>query len=224
MSTLISRCAPVAAVLALAVFGSAAQAATLSLTQIYPDVTSSGMAISYDPVSHVFSATGGVATKLSITPTANVPVGNPFTITGGTFTLTALISNTGTVLPGGTLSITGTDTSPGHVGPQVYFQSANLLNFGFSQIGVGGVPEEFDFMFSPGLGDYGLPFIGVKLFSNLNGYVAANPFAVASGGFNNTGLTNTAVADALSTPLPSSALMGLSAIGALPLFLRRRKS
>lgn len=118
---MLAKCS-VAAAVGLSV-SCAASAAPLNLNLLRPDITSGFLTVTYNATSDVLSVTGPALTIDfdGVSPPDHA-------ITGGTFTLSAIINASG-MLTSGTLTITGTVGAIGATSPLL---TANLTGFGFS--------------------------------------------------------------------------------------------
>ncbi len=208
-----SRFALLAALFIGAVSTSALAAPITPLVGTQPDVFMDTGSITYTVSNKTLVATG----------TAEyVTNGSKTNITSGTFSLTAklaTVSGTGssevfsTVNPGSFITITG-------AGPTTYFNSTNLLQFGYSTVAGS---DDFQFIFGPGTGaDYQAgKDIAVSLHGT-GGTTYAPTTTALDANFGEVFLP-TSTADTFNvTPAPEPASIALVGL-AVPMLLRRRK-
>ncbi len=179
------------------------QAAPLGLTLAdAPDIAVGFITVSYDAASDTLSA-AGFALQYD-----GGGAENTSTITGGLYTLTATIDDSGNLL-GGSFTISGTIPSLGANSGTLL--TGVLTDFGFNESG--GDPLEF--LFAPTGGDL------APLYSAESGIIMS--FTGFGGSFTedfeNTG---TGVADVAAIPVPAAVWLMLSAMAGL-IGIRRRK-
>jgi len=184
----------------------AAQAMPLDLTPTTPDIYASGLSISYNATTDVFTATGP-ALSYDGPPLA--------LITGGAFSLTALIDEEGDA-SSGLLIISGATTMKDGTPVSGVLLTADLRQFGFAPDGSAG-PPVFEFvsaltggMLAPDFGPVNLP-IGTILTS----------FDVFTGSFEVDYQSSVGKANTFAVPEPTSVC--LLGAGALSLLVRRRR-
>ncbi len=186
-----------------------------------PDLASAYITVTYDAGSHVFTAVG-------LPQTLNVLDGPPaeYSIAGSPegygFSLTAYIDNSGHLLSGGSLTITGALTDPGETSGELLSGTPTAFESGVSVTG-GGTYASFDFL----VGDIG-GLLG-PAFGNLAG-VRLDPqelYMVAGdwdGDWSNSfwnyssGVSDTARV----VPAPGAVVLGLLGLGCVRGGLKRR--
>jgi hypothetical protein len=133
------------AVLALVLWQApAAQAASLNLLPVPPDVFASQVGVTYNATTDSFSA-NGVAISLDDDGSGPVSV-----ITNGTLAINATINGSG-ALSGGSISIGGTIPSLGYNSGTLL--TGSLSQVGFPTTGSGGTFDPLEFLFSATGGD-----------------------------------------------------------------------
>jgi len=193
--------------------GGVASAAPLNLdnSDFVADIDSFFVAVSYDAGADQFTGSGSAA---SLTLKV-APVG-VYSITGGTFAISAPVDGTGALLGGGTVTIGG--TIPALSANSGTLVVGDLTAFGFLDPPNGG--EIFEFTFSPTSGDLVTQgyfpsdsTCGVILDAVDSGF--AGSFA---GRFSNSGFGN---ADTYYVPEPAT--VGLLLVGGVAAVCRRRR-
>jgi hypothetical protein len=192
----------------LLAMGGGAQAAPLGLMRGLPDIEAPHATVSYDAVTHVFSVVDGSQADFPV-EMDGLP-GADYYIANGQFTLTASVSSSGILSPGGTLSISGMDLYAADnstlvsAGPQTLTGALTTLGFGQGNI--------FEFTFDVTGGTLANPNISF----GPRGNVTVNAVASGFGGDFNTSFRSTGTADVSAVvPVPAAAWSSLALMGFL---------
>jgi hypothetical protein len=194
----------------VAAAGTAGADTLFTLPQTTPDISSAQLVISYDAGTHVLDVTGNAVSLNTPALSFPSPILDSTSTTNGSFHLSALVGNDGTLLSHtAELTIIGTPLFDSSVAGTL-FHSVTLDQFG------SGPDKAFQFVFSGNDGTIGTPGgkIGVKLFAELSNpaiSVVANDPSFLSG--------FTTIADgqadsfAIPVPTPAAAAGGLGLLG-----------
>jgi hypothetical protein len=200
-------------------------AAPLNLTAGYPDIFSPNVSVSYNSGTQVFSAVD-VTSGMFAVDLGGLPGPEYYIAGGATFTLTAFIDNTGTLLPGGTIAISGAaliDSGFNFVSPGPSL-TGKLTAFGFP----GGVGNIFEFLFDVTGGTLVAPPIAFGMQGGviLNAIGSGFNFADNAHNFNSNFATpgvGTADTFGAAIPTPAAAYGGLALLLGLVAYRTRAK-
>jgi hypothetical protein len=182
----------------------------------YPDIMSSALSVTYNATTGEFQATGFAETLTSVV------AGSPETlgIDGGSFTLTANISNAGVVSSGAMTvggCVPGHPDQPGCSLGSTLLQSSTVTSLTFTDI----ADTEFVFGFTTMSGDLQIVFgnvVHVKM--NLFGFPGNFSQSFATSDFSN----NSDVGVAVPSAIPEPSTWGLMISGLAMFAVARRKA
>ena len=212
-----------------------AGAATLVMSNIYPDIYTNGLSVNYVASTHTLTASGSItpASGLAWKFYASLADRNASIFTTyntGTFSLSAVLAVSGT---GASTVLTPTSGSlsvwAGNGGASsAFFTSSTLFRMGYNVGADGTGSDTWQFLFGSGGGQYGgIAYNGVVLHGGGTTYTSGASLGKVynsstvdfSSSFGNTpGLGS---ADTFVTPLPSTAQMLLLLLACLPMFRRK---